>query len=489
MIISTPKIDDMSDANTLTMANTLANAQIVADFSHKKTNAADSASLASSSSNTTPTVCENTAQPRKSPRRPSVNGFIGRVGFDTFGSNDTAEYAFTVRAKTDNWKRTKKSRTFLVGTDLNDYSAHALQWVMENMVEDGDEIVALRVVPVELRDSLSKTGIPSFQGQEESARSGANKIMNSIREHNVSGREINIVVECMVGNVRETIQHMIKLYQPDMLVVGTRGRNPVKGFLLGSVSRYCLHHSPVPCIVVRPERKLNKSKTKAKGIFRRRSSSVMSDEDEGYQPHPTQPIHMSTSDFDIRNSLTYNSGSTLSPRTSLFPSATVHAGDKFPGLRVVPNQAVRPLSSLFTPVPSATASISIQSSTTSSTAPTSTPSSSTSTLTSTSSSSTPASNAASSGTTSSTSPTSRTSITLLPTQARSSAPPPPEGMIKMKKSLTIDGSSKSSKSFGRPTSGFLSGSTLLGPLLNRGDKDKDKDKEKDKSKKRFSQGA
>ncbi|KAF9920376.1 hypothetical protein BGZ65_011313, partial [Modicella reniformis] len=332
MIISTPKIDDMSDCNTLTMTNTLANAQITADFSyrHKPKASNDSSNSVASSNNTAATASENTAQPR--PRRVSttVDGFIGRVGFDTLGCNDTSEYAFTLQAKTDEWKRTKKSRTFLVGIDQNDYSAHALQWVMENMVEDGDEIVALRVVPVELRDSLSKTGIPSFQGQEESARSGANKIMSAIREHNVSGREISIVVECMVGNVRDTIQYTIKMYQPDMLVVGTRGRSPVKGFLLGSVSRYCLHHSPVPVIVVRPERKLNKSKNKAKGIFRRRSS-VQFDDNQGYKPHPTQPIHLSTSDFDLRNIHTYNSNSALSPQMSLFPSATIHAGDKFPG--------------------------------------------------------------------------------------------------------------------------------------------------------------
>ncbi|KAI7827583.1 hypothetical protein BC939DRAFT_394739, partial [Gamsiella multidivaricata] len=248
------------------MNNTLANAQITADFSHNpvkpSTKPKPSTSSITSPNNTTANASENTSESRHSQNRrrssTSSEGYIGRVGFDTLGC-DTSEYSFTLQAKTDHWKRTKKGRTFLVGTDLNDYSAHALQWVMENMVEDGDEIVALRVVPMELRDSLSKTGIPSFQGQESAARSEANKIMSSVREKNVSGREISIVVECIVGNVRDTIQHMIKLYQPDMLVVGTRGRSPVKGFLLGSVSRYCLHHSPVPVIVVRPERKLNKS--------------------------------------------------------------------------------------------------------------------------------------------------------------------------------------------------------------------------------------
>lgn len=74
------------------------------------------------------------------PKQRSVNGYVARVGFDTLGCSDSVEYAFTLQAKTDHWHRTKRSRTFLVGTDLNEYSAHALQWVMENMVEDGDEV-------------------------------------------------------------------------------------------------------------------------------------------------------------------------------------------------------------------------------------------------------------------------------------------------------------------------------------------------------------
>ncbi|KAI1319132.1 hypothetical protein EDD11_004775 [Mortierella claussenii] len=488
MIITTPKIDDMSDSNTLTMNNTLANAQITADFSYKPSSpskAARSSTSTSSiaSSNTTAFNNENTAQPRQSSssshqRRASVSvdGYVARVGFDTLGCNDTSEYAFTLQTKTDNWKRTQHSRTFLVGTDLNDYSAHALQWTMENMVEDGDEIVALRVVPMELRDSLSKTGIPSFQGQESAARQEANKLMGSIRERNLSGKDLNIVVECMVGNVRDTIQYMIKLYQPDMLVVGTRGRSSVKGFLLGSVSRYCLHHSSVPVIVVRPERKLNKSKNKSKGIFRRRSS-VIPDANQGYQPHPTQPIHMSTSDFDLRSGLTFNgSHNTLSSQSTLFPSATIHAGDRFPG-RTSPSQKTRPLSSLFAPNP--TPPTSPPSATAFGTMPAST------TLTN------PAPSPAQARSSSPSSST-HTSATLPPQPVRSPAPPPPEGMLKMKKSLTTDGTGKGNggRGFGRSSGGFLSGATLLGPLLGKsGDKDKDNGGGFMKSKKRNSHGG
>ena len=49
-----------------------------------------------------------------------------------------------------------------------------------------------------------------------------------------------------------------------MLIVGTRGRSlgGIQGLLPGSVSKYCLQHSPVPVIVVRPTSKREKKKKK-----------------------------------------------------------------------------------------------------------------------------------------------------------------------------------------------------------------------------------
>jgi nucleotide-binding universal stress UspA family protein len=37
----------------------------------------------------------------------------------------------------------------------------------------------------------------------------------------------------------------------DLLVVGSRGHNPIGGVLLGSVSAYCVHHAEVPVVIVR----------------------------------------------------------------------------------------------------------------------------------------------------------------------------------------------------------------------------------------------
>ena len=56
----------------------------------------------------------------------------------------------------------------------------------------------------------------------------------------------------------------INLYEPAILVVGTKGRSlgGFQGLLPGSVSKYCLQHSPVPVIVVRPSSKRDKARVK-----------------------------------------------------------------------------------------------------------------------------------------------------------------------------------------------------------------------------------
>lgn len=56
----------------------------------------------------------------------------------------------------------------------------------------------------------------------------------------------------------------IKLYEPAILIVGTRGRSlgGFQGLLPGSISKWCLQCSPVPVIVVRPDTERKRIKNK-----------------------------------------------------------------------------------------------------------------------------------------------------------------------------------------------------------------------------------
>jgi len=193
-----------------------------------------------------------------SPPPPPV--FQTRVSFDTFDkpADFIEESSFTLIAKHKDYEYTKRSRTFLCGFDENEYSVYALQWLINELVDDGDEIVCLRVV--EKEDAIA--GDRSVESGRY--RTEAENTMRDIQARNHDNKAINLILEFSIGKVNKVIDDMINLYEPAILVVGTRGKSlgGFQGLLPGSVSKYCLQHSPVPVIVVRPSSKRDKARDK-----------------------------------------------------------------------------------------------------------------------------------------------------------------------------------------------------------------------------------
>lgn len=128
-----------------------------------------------------------------------------RVSFDTFDNRDATDYSFTLISKHKDYVYTPRSRTFLCGTDQNDYSEFALEWLVDELVENGDEIVCLRVV-----DKDSKiTNDASLQNGQYKVE--ARKLLEQIQAKNKEDeKSIGLVLEFAVGKVPETIQRMVR---------------------------------------------------------------------------------------------------------------------------------------------------------------------------------------------------------------------------------------------------------------------------------------
>jgi hypothetical protein len=134
------------------------------------------------------------------------SAFQKRVSFDTFDNRDATDFSLTLKSKHRDYSYSRRSRTFLCGTDQNDYSEFALEWLIDELVDDGDEIVCLRVV-----DKDSK--ISSDQAmQEKLYRLEATKLLDQIIEKNEDEKAISIILEFAVGKVHETIQRMVGIF-------------------------------------------------------------------------------------------------------------------------------------------------------------------------------------------------------------------------------------------------------------------------------------
>ncbi|KAK3357024.1 hypothetical protein B0T25DRAFT_144776 [Lasiosphaeria hispida] len=189
-------------------------------------------------------------------RPPPAPRFRQHVGFDNLPVGEATKNntsSFTLHVRHQGYQPSRRSRTFMVGVDEHAYSDYALVWLLNKMVDDGDEIVCVRV--------LESTPRPDKDYQGE-----AKKLLQAIQTKNELNKAISIILEYSVGKLHATFQQLLHIYQPSMLIVGTKGRSlgGIQGLMntRNSFSKYCLQYSPVPVVVVRPDDKRLKKKEK-----------------------------------------------------------------------------------------------------------------------------------------------------------------------------------------------------------------------------------
>ncbi|KAH7140669.1 hypothetical protein EDB81DRAFT_61407 [Dactylonectria macrodidyma] len=221
--------------------------------------------------------------------------FQRHIAFDNLPAGEPTKnnaISLTLNVRHKGYQPRRRSRTFMVGVDEHAYSDYALQWLLEELVDDGDEIVCVRVIEKEIRSS------------DKLYQDDAQAVMKGILERNGSNRAVSIVLEYAVGKLHGTFQHLIQMYQPAMLIVGTRGRS--LGGLQGlvntrnSFSKYCLQYSPVPVVVVRPTEKRMKKKSKRANDSTRQTYISMLAATHG--KHEADSEASSTYELEIHNS-------------------------------------------------------------------------------------------------------------------------------------------------------------------------------------------
>lgn len=129
------------------------------------------------------------------------------MSFDTFDNRDATDFSLTLNYKHKDFQYTRRSRTFLCGTDDKDYSEFALEWLIDELLDDGDEIVCLRVVEKDSKIA-SDASIEKLKYREE-----AQKLLEKVIEKNTQDEKaISLVMELAVGKVQDVFKRMVQFF-------------------------------------------------------------------------------------------------------------------------------------------------------------------------------------------------------------------------------------------------------------------------------------
>ncbi|KAH8827099.1 hypothetical protein DL96DRAFT_1605505 [Flagelloscypha sp. PMI_526] len=195
-------------------------------------------------------------------------GYRPKVSFSTLDNPQATMFSVTLSVKSKSYNATRATRVYLCAASPDESGREALDWALEMLVQDGDELIVFRGIDQDILDKVDHDVL------RDEARDFMKEIQGKSVEYD-SERQLSIVLEYVPGKVTDTLDRLIALYRPDSVVVGTRGKRAWSnltsmgmiggyGGTMGSVSKYCLSHSPVPVIVVRPERKVRKEIEKRK---------------------------------------------------------------------------------------------------------------------------------------------------------------------------------------------------------------------------------
>ena len=103
----------------------------------------------SSQSHASPSVNTNTLS-HPAPRHQSYSSptptYTPKVSFDTFENPVASMFSFTLQVKSEGYKRTRNTRVFLCASSPDESGSEALEWSLESLVQEGDELIVFRGV-------------------------------------------------------------------------------------------------------------------------------------------------------------------------------------------------------------------------------------------------------------------------------------------------------------------------------------------------------
>ena len=72
--------------------------------------------------------------------------YTPKVSFDTFENPVASMFSFTLQVKSEGYRRNRNTRVFLCASSPDESGREALEWSLESLVQEGDELIVFRGV-------------------------------------------------------------------------------------------------------------------------------------------------------------------------------------------------------------------------------------------------------------------------------------------------------------------------------------------------------
>ena len=76
----------------------------------------------------------------------AAQGYEPKVSFDTLENPQASMFSYTLHVQSEGYQRTRHTRVFLCASSPDEPGKTALDWALESLVQDGDELIVFRGV-------------------------------------------------------------------------------------------------------------------------------------------------------------------------------------------------------------------------------------------------------------------------------------------------------------------------------------------------------